>query len=81
MDTQMTLEEFAKDAGAVIQLNPEPQGWGGKWEFYNSEHPNCSYCGFKTEASAYKGFMEHKFGVHGTRAIIKLLKKVQRNTK
>ena len=30
----MTLEEFAKDAGCVVQINPSPEGWRGKWEFY-----------------------------------------------
>jgi hypothetical protein len=71
----MTLEEFAKDAGCVVQLNAHPEGWNGKWEYYTVSHPHCFFCGYKTEKAAYLGFMHDTFGETATKAIIKLIKK------
>lgn len=71
----MTLEEFAKDAGCVVQINPSPEGWRGKWEFYSVDHPTCFFCGYKTEKAAYMGFMQQTFGETASKAILKLIKK------
>lgn len=71
----MTLEDFAKDAGCVVQVNENPKGWGGKWEYYSVDHPHCFFCGYKTEKAAYMGFMRDTFGDTATKAIVKLIKK------
>lgn len=74
----MKLEDFAKQAGCVVSIDPNPEGWGGKWQFYTKGRAEVIYAGFRTEKSAYKGFMEEAFGSSGTKAILALLKKVER---
>lgn len=76
----MTLEEFAEKAGCVVELNPEPEGWGGKWQWHSVDHPNCYYAGYRTEKSAYKAFIEQAFGKSAGKAVIALLKKTEKNT-
>ena len=72
----MTLEEFAKDAGVSIVDCGE--GWGGRLGYTESDYPNSSTCGFRTEKAAYKAWLEDKFGKHTAKAILKLLRKVNR---
>jgi hypothetical protein len=74
----MTLEEFAKEAGCVVSLNPTPEGWNGKCQYHTVDHPNCYFCGYKTEAAAYKGWLEGTFGPTTAKAILKLLKESQK---
>ena len=74
----MKLEDFAKRAGCVVSLNPEPEGWGGKWQYHAKDYPQITYAGFRTEKSAYKTFIEDTFGKREGKEIIRLLKKVER---
>ena len=74
----MKLEDFAKRAGCVVSLNPEPEGWGGKWQYHAKDYPQVTYAGFPTEKSAYKAFIEETFGNREGKEIINLLKKVER---
>ena len=74
----MKLEDFAKRAGCVVSLNPDPEGWGGKWQYQAKDYPQVTYAGFRTEKSAYKAFIEETFGKRGGKEIINLLKKVER---
>jgi wobble nucleotide-excising tRNase len=71
----MTLEEFAKEAGCVVSLHPGPENWGGKYQYHIADNPDCHFCGYKTEAAAYKGWLESTFGPTTAKAIIKLLRK------
>ena len=74
----MKLEDFAKRAGCVVSLNPEPEGWGGKWQYHAKDYPQITYAGFRTDKSAYKAFIEETFGEREGKEIISLLKKVER---
>ena len=69
----MTLEEFAKDAGVVTFDCGE--GWGGKWGYYMTEFPNVHFCGYRTEQSTYKGWLQEQFGDTLSKSVLKLLKK------
>lgn len=72
----MTPEQFAKEAGCVVSTHDEPY-WGGKWQYHNEGNPNVRWRGFKTEAEAYKAFLEDTFGKLPAKALIKLLKKTE----
>jgi hypothetical protein len=76
----MTPKEFAMNCGCVVfQMTPEQsQGYGGRWAYRSLDKPNCSWCGFRTEEAAYKGFLEGTFGAHATKALLKLLKKTEK---
>ncbi len=74
----MKLEDFAKRAGCVVSLNPDPEAWGGKWQYHAKDYPQVTYAGFPTEKSAYKAFIEDTFGNREGKEIIRLLKKVER---
>jgi hypothetical protein len=69
---KMTLEEFAREAGCVV--TPKFNN-SSEYQYYITEHPNCYFSGFKTEASAYKGWLEGTFGPTTSKAVIKLLSK------
>lgn len=68
----MTLEEFAKKCGVTIHTC-EPE-WGGHIAYKEKDYPNATICGFKTEAAAYKRWLEGKFGKTAGKMVIKLLK-------
>jgi len=70
----MNLEKFAKDAGCIVILNPDSYGWGGKLQYHTIDCPNSHYCGYRTEASAYKGWLKNTFGERTSKAVLKLLK-------
>ena len=70
----MTLEKFATYAGCVVQLNVSPEGWGGKWQYFTKEHPNCYFNGFKTKQAAYIGWLRDTFGPTTSRAVLAILK-------
>ena len=72
----MTPEQFAIDCGCIVKhMTPEEaEGWGGRWAYTSTDHPNMTTCGFRTEAAAYKGFLEETFGKQPTKALLKLLK-------
>jgi len=71
-ENKMTLEEFARQAGCVV--TPKFNN-SSEYQYYTTEHPNCYFSGFKTEASAYKGWLEGTFGLTTSKAVIKLLRK------
>lgn len=73
----MTLEQFAKQAGCVVSMNEDPRGWGGQYQWHTVDYPNCFFAGYKTEAAAYKGWLEGTFGKTTAKAVIKLLKKAK----
>ena len=76
----MTPKEFAIDCGCVVwQMTPEEaHGWGGRWAYRPKDSPNCSWCGFRTEDAAYKGFLVETFGGQPSKALLKLLKKTEK---
>ena len=68
----MTLEEFAKQAGVVI-VDCGPN-WGGRVGYKSSADCNCTFCGYRTSAAAYKGWLKDTFGEGAAKAVLKLLK-------
>ena len=72
----MTLEQFARQAGCIVSMNED--GWGGKYQYHTIENPNCFFCGYKTEAAAYRGWMNDSFGPTTSKVVLKLLKKVEK---
>jgi hypothetical protein len=68
------IQAFAQRAGCVVQLNSNPKGWDGKWEWFSVDHPNCFYCGHKTKSAAYEDFMIQTFGPTASEALIETLK-------
>lgn len=73
----MTPEQFAKKAGCVVSINEDP-GWNGKYQYHSVDHPNCHFCGYKTEAAAYRAFMKDTYGPTAAKAVMALLKKVSK---
>lgn len=73
----MKLEDFAKQAGCVVSLNLESEGWGGKWQYHSKDCSQLIYVGFRTEKAAYKAFLEDEFGTKASKAVLKLLRKVE----
>lgn len=69
----MTLEQFAKDAGVIIGRCDK--SWGGTWSYSCLDARNCSFCGFRSEQEAYKGWLKDTFGEITSKAILKLMKK------
>lgn len=72
----MTLEQFAKAAG--VSLVECDGNWGGHIGWRAVDHPNSTYCGYKTEQAAYKSWLESSFGKQTAKAVIKLLQKTER---
>lgn len=68
-----TLEEFAKEAGVTIHRCDKT--WGGTYGYSCKDRPNVNINGFRSEASAYKGWVEHTFGEHTSKALFNLLKR------
>ena len=73
----MTLEEFAKQAGCIVSINPNPEGWEGEWMYTSTDWPDSYICGLKTEATAYKHWFVSKFGKETAKTVIKLLNKTE----
>lgn len=69
----MTLEEFAKKAGCIVSINSD-DGWEGKYQYQHMDALHVSYCGYRTERSAYKAFLTENFGPVACNAIILALK-------
>jgi len=68
----MNLEQFAKLSGVeIVDCDKE---WGGKFAYKEKDHPNCTFAGFKTINSAYKGWAIDTFGECSANALFKLLK-------
>jgi hypothetical protein len=67
------LEKFAKDAGVILVDCGE--GWGGRIGWATKDYPNSQFCGYRTENSAYKAWLNDTFGETTAKAILKLLKK------
>jgi hypothetical protein len=74
----MTLEEFAKEAGCVVTLHPNPTEWDGPYQYHTVDNPNCHFCGYGTKSFAYKGWLESTFEPTTAKAILKLLKESQK---
>ena len=69
----MTLEDFAKQAGVVlVDCGPH---WGGRIGYKTSDDSNCTFCGYRTANSAYKGWLKNTFGEGAAKAVLKLLKR------
>lgn len=68
----MTLEEFAKLGG--VQILRCGKEWGGTWAYTETDHPNSTYCGYRTEQAAYKAWLNGSFGPTLAKAVLKLLK-------
>lgn len=73
----MTLIEFAKLSGCVVD-NKAGEGWVGKWRYTTADHPFSSYCGYRTETSAYKAWLNDTFGEVASKALLKLLKQSEK---
>lgn len=68
----MNLEQFATLAGVEIEdCDPE---WGGRVAYKLADHPNSTYCGYRTKEAAYKSWLEGTFGKRTAKAVVKLLK-------
>ncbi len=65
------LKEFAILAGVTTVRCDK--GWGGTWAYKTIDNPNCTHCGFRSEAAAYKGWAKNTFGETASKALIKLL--------
>jgi hypothetical protein len=71
----MTLEEFAKKAGvSVFKCDPD---WGGSIGYKCLDYPNSRVCGFRSEAAAYKSWLEDSFGTNTAKAVMTLLKQTK----
>lgn len=68
----MNLIEFAKAAGVTI-VRCEKE-WGGTYGYTEVDSSNCHINGFRTEKTAYIGWLEDKFGKNTSKAVLKLLK-------
>lgn len=72
LGTDMTLEEFAKQAGVVlVDCGPN---WGGRIGYKCPADSNCTFCGFRSKGAAYKGWLVGTFGDGPAKAVLKLLK-------
>lgn len=68
----MNLIKFAKMSGVtIIRCDKE---YGGTYGYIERNYPSCSTCGYKTEKTAYKGWLEDTFGKDTAKALTKLLK-------
>jgi hypothetical protein len=74
----MTLEEFAKEAGCVVSLHPNPDIWGPTYRYHTIDNPNCYFCGYGTKWFAYKGWLEDTFGTTTAKAVLKLLRESEK---
>lgn len=72
----MTLEEFAIESGVtIIECDPS---WGGPVGYVEDDYPNSSVNGFRTQAAAYREWLNSTFGERTFKALVKLLKQTQR---
>lgn len=67
----MNLKQFAKKAGVKIVLSGP--GWDGRYAYTEEDYPNCTTCGFKSHAEAYKHWAISTFGEKTAAALFKLL--------
>jgi hypothetical protein len=74
-EREMTLEEFAKDAGVEV-FECEP-GWGGKYGYHETGSPWHLVNGLRSEAACYKDWLKEKFGEQTSKAIVKLLRRAK----
>jgi len=65
------LERFAKEAG--VKIVSCDAHWGGKFAYTTSDAPNCKFCGFRSEAAAYRHWLADTFGAVASKALLKLL--------
>ena len=68
----LTIEQFAKKCG--VTLHPCDAAFGGKIAYKSADHPNITIAGFRTEAAAYRRWLEDTFGKTAGRVVLKLLK-------
>ena len=69
----MTLAIFATKAGfKLISCGP---GWGGKYGYTTTDHPNCRVCGFKNKHEAQEAWLKDTFGETAGAAVLELLAK------
>ena len=69
-----TIKDFAINAGVTVGRCDKE--WGGTWSYSCLDSPDCSFCGFRSEQAAYKGWLKDSFGEHTSKAILKLLKEL-----
>ena len=69
--------KFAKDCGvSIVESSQDFQTFGGKFAYRTKDSPGITMHGHRTVNSAYRGWLINKFGHHGSRGIMKLLKKL-----
>lgn len=68
----MTLKEFATTCG--VTADRCHRSWGGTWAYVTADSPLSHYCGYKSEAEAYKAWAMDTFGECVARAIFVLIK-------
>jgi hypothetical protein len=67
----MNIEQFATKAG--LTLTTCGKEWGGTIAYQLKDHPNTTYCGFKTKQTAYKHWLKNTFGESAGKAVMSLL--------
>lgn len=56
----MNLKQFADNGGCrVVEVG---RGYGGRYGYTTTDHPNSTTCGFKTKREARKHWLESTFG-------------------
>lgn len=75
----MTLEEFALACGVTI-VPCDENCWGGPFGYRTKDNSHVTTYGFKNKQEAYRAWMAETFGEVATRAIFKLLKRLEKKT-
>lgn len=71
----MNLKQFATKAGvSIVECDPS---YGGRFGFRCVDAPNATWCGYKSEAAAYKGWLIGTFGEQTSKAVAALLKQTE----
>lgn len=72
----MNLRQFAKINGVTfVDCGP---GWGGRVGYKESEYPNCTIAGYKTQTEAAEAWLHGKgFSEHGIAVFRKALEQTR----
>jgi hypothetical protein len=69
----MTLEEFATSAGVrIVPCDPDLYD-GAEFGYTEIDHPNITYCGYKSKQEVYETWLAETFNPTIAAALMKLL--------
>jgi len=70
-----SIEELAEASGVTVVEDCDT-GNGGRFGYYTTESPDCTFVGYKTRKSAYRGWFVRAFGRPTAQALTTVFKEL-----